>query len=293
MAPFGAIEAGGTKFVCMVANGSDDIIAETRFPTTSPQATLDNAILFFKANSKVSSIGIASFGPLDLNPASKTFGYITSTPKPGWAHTDIRGIISNALGIPVVIDTDVNAAALSETMWGAGRGCSVVHYFTIGTGIGGGCVVNGSPLHGLVHPEMGHMRIPHNRELDPFEGCCPYHKDCLEGLASGTAMNTRWKVRAENLPFNHPAWALEAEYLSLAIHNIICTISPQRIILGGGVMQQSLLFPAIRQRVRALLNQYVQSPQILDEIEYYIVPPLLGNQAGVLGGLALALQLVG
>lgn len=286
---FGSIEAGGTKFVCMVAASPNRIVAESRFPTTTPQETLARTIDFFKKNPPVQSIGIAAFGPLDLDPVSDQFGFITSTPKPGWQFTDIRGEIQKALTVPVAIDTDVNAAALSELKWGAGIGLSTLVYFTIGTGIGGGCVVNGVPLHGLVHPEMGHMRIPHDRAADPFEGCCPYHKDCLEGLASGTALNARWNTRAETLPPEHPAWQLEVEYLSQAVHNVICTLSPQRVILGGGVMQQQHLFPAIRARVQVLLNQYVQSPKILTGMNTFITPPALGNQAGVLGGLALAM----
>lgn len=286
---FGSIEAGGTKFVCMVASSPGEILAETRFPTKTPRETLEKVVDFFKSNPPVQSVGIASFGPLDLNPASPHFGFITSTPKPGWQMTDISGEIQRVLNVPVAIDTDVNAAALGELKWGAGSGCSTVVYFTIGTGIGGGCVVNGAPLHGLVHPEMGHMLIPHDRTVDPFDGCCPYHKDCLEGLASGTAINSRWHSRAEMLPPEHPAWRLEVEYLSLAVHNVICTLSPQRVILGGGVMQQPHLFPAIRARVQALLNQYVQSPQILTEMDAFIVAPALGSRAGAFGGLALAM----
>lgn len=291
MTRYGAIEAGGTKFVCIVAESPDSIIAETRFPTTSPAETLGKAITFFKENGPLRSIGIAGFGPLDLDPASPHFGFVTATPKPGWSFTDELGIIQQALQIPAALDTDVNAAALGESLWGAGKGLANVVYFTIGTGIGGGCTVNGKPLHGLIHPEMGHMRIPHNHQTDPFDGICPFHQDCFEGLASGTAIHTRFGAPAETLPPDHPAWALEAKYIALALHNIICTHSPQKIILGGGVMQQTHLFPLVRKNVQTLLNNYVLSPQITIQIDDYIVPPALGNRAGVLGGLALALQL--
>ena len=291
MARYGAIEAGGTKYICITAASPGEILAEARFPTTTPQETLGRAIAFFKDQPPIQSLGIAAFGPLDLDPASPQFGFITATPKPGWSYIDELGILQEALGIPIAIDTDVNAAALSEATWGAGKGLSNVVYFTIGTGIGGGCVVNGAPLHGLVHPEMGHMRLPHDRLLDPFAGICPFHQDCFEGLASGPAIRARWGVPAETLPHNHPAWEIEADYIALALHNIICTLSPQKIILGGGVMQQNHLFPLIHYRVQALLNQYVHSSTISANIQDYIVPPQLGSRAGVLGGLALALHL--
>lgn len=286
---YGAVEAGGTKFVCITATTPDNIISEIRFPTTTPEETLGKTIAFFQKQEPVQAVGIAAFGPLDLNPVSPQFGYITATPKAGWSFTDILGIVSKSLGVPAAIDTDVNAAALSEATWGAGRGFSNVVYFTIGTGIGGGCIVNGTPLHGLIHPEMGHMRIPHHQR-DSFAGICPFHQDCFEGLASGPAIQGRWGAPAQTLPPDHPAWELEAEYIALALHNIICTLSPQKIILGGGVMQQLHLFPLIRNRVQSLLNAYVHSPAVTNHIDEYIVPPLLGQRAGVLGGLALALN---
>jgi fructokinase len=285
---FGGIEAGGTKFNCIVASGPEKILAEARFPTTTPAETLGQVIAFFKQQGVLSAIGIACFGPLDLNPTSTAFGSITSTPKPGWANTDIRGIVQCELGLPVGIDTDVNAAAIAEGLWGACQGLSNFVYFTIGTGVGGGAVVNGKPLHGLVHPEMGHIVLPHNVQIDPFEGMCPYHKDCFEGLAAGPAVNKRWGQPAETLPAAHPAWDLEASYISLAMQSIICTLSPERIILGGGVMQQSHLFPLIHQKTKAYLNGYVQSPVLLGKIEEYIVAPGLGTHSGMMGALALA-----
>ena len=289
---YGAVEAGGTKFVCMVGTGPGDMREQARFPTTTPAATLLETMTFFRsAKSRLgplAAIGIASFGPVDLRPDSPTFGFITSTPKPGWANVDIVGTLRDALGVKVGFDTDVNAAALGERRWGAAQGLDTFLYLTIGTGIGGGGMVNGRLMHGLVHPEMGHVRIPHDLETDPFAGTCPFHGDCLEGLASGPAMNARWLQPAEQLPADHPGWALEARYLALALVNFICTLSPERIVIGGGVMSSGRLFPLIRQQALELLGNYVRAPQLLDGIDDYIVPPWLGEHAGVLGALALA-----
>jgi fructokinase len=288
---YGGIEAGGTKFVCMVGGGPDEILAEIRFPTNSPDETIGKAIQFFKEQTietPIKGIGIGSFGPVDLDTASPSYGYITSTPKPGWAQTDFVGRIQNALNIPVSFDTDVNAAALGEFKWGNAGAYEPFLYFTIGTGIGGGGFINGGPLHGLVHPEMGHIMLPHNPDADPFPGSCPYHGDCFEGLASGGAIEKRWGIRAENLPDDHPAWELEANYLALAMMNIICTLSPRKIVLGGGVMHKEILLTLVHRKVGEMLNGYVQSPAILREIDTFIVRPSLGNRSGVLGAIALA-----
>ncbi|MCS7178223.1 MAG: ROK family protein [Anaerolineae bacterium] len=286
---WGGIELGGTKCICIVGSGPEDIRAEARFPTTSPPETLSRCAEFFRPwQTLLTAIGIASFGPVDLNPASPTWGYITSTPKPGWANTDVAGVLRSALDLPVEMDTDVNGAALGEYRWGAAQGLDTFVYLTIGTGIGGGGMVGGRLMHGLVHPEMGHIRIPHDREADPFPGRCPFHGDCLEGLASGPALEARWGQRPETLPPDHPAWPLEAHYLALALVNFICVLSPQRIILGGGVMQQHHLFPPIRAKVQELLAGYIRAPELLSDVEHYILPPALGDRAGVLGALALA-----
>ena len=287
---FGGIEAGGTKFVCMIGSGPNDIRLVERFPTSNPADTLTRALAFFQKGFSIqplSALGVACFGPIDLNPASPTFGYITTTPKPGWANTDIMGILRAALDIPVLMDTDVNAAALSEHMWGSADRCDPLIYLTVGTGIGGGAIVNGKPIHGLVHPEIGHLRIPHDWETDPFAGTCPYHGDCFEGLASGPAMQKRWGRAAESLPEDHPAWDLEAHYIALALMNVIVSFSPLRIIIGGGVMQHTSLFVGVRKKVLGLINAYIQSPTILDNVDNYIIPPVLGNQSGVLGAIAL------
>ena len=296
MSLWGGIEAGGTKFVCAVGTGPDDLRAEERFPTTTPAESIGRAVEFFRRwqeNDSLAAVGIASFGPVDPDPGSPTFGYVTTTPKQGWAHTDFAGSVHRALHVPVGFDTDVNVAALGEHRWGAAQGLDTFVYLTIGTGIGGGGMVNGKLIHGLVHPEMGHVRIPHDRERDPFPGACPYHGDCLEGLASGPALEARWGQRGETLPADHPAWVLEAEYLALGLVNIICVLSPQRIVMGGGVMEQRHLFPLVRGRVHDLLNGYLQVAEILERIDETIVPPGLGNRSGVLGALALAQQAAG
>lgn len=293
---FGGIEAGGTKFVCAVGTSPENLVAEIRFPTTTPRETIAKALSFFQEQGKkyggIVSIGIASFGPLDPNTASPTFGYITSTPKPGWAFYNFVGDVRKVFNLPVGFDTDVNIAALGEWRWGAAKGVDTFIYLTIGTGIGGGFMANGKLVHGLLHTEMGHMRIPHDRQKDSFTGVCPYHQDCLEGLASGPAIEKRWGRRGEELPVDHPAWDLEADYLAYAAANLVCTNSPQKIIFGGGIIQQPLLLPKVRLKVQTLLNGYIKSPSILENIDSYIVTPGLGARSGVLGAIALAEQLI-
>ena len=288
MTQYGGIEAGGTKWVCAVGTGPGDLREITRFPTTTPQETIGQAITFFQEHGPVAAVGVGSFGPIDVHQHSSTYGFITTTPKPGWRDADVVGPLQRALDVPVGFDTDVNAAALGEWRWGAAQGLDTFVYLTIGTGIGGGVIAAGNILHGLLHPEIGHMRIPHDRERDPFDGACPFHGDCLEGLAAGPALAARWGVRGEQLPPDHAAWALEAHYLALACSNLVCTLSPQRIILGGGVMHQPGMIENIQREVRALLNGYVQSPAIEQSIDTYITLPGLGDQAGVLGAIALA-----
>ncbi len=289
----GGIEAGGTKFVCVTGTGPDDIRARTQFATTTPEETIGKAISFFREEIRkgpLAAIGIASFGPLDLNEKSPTYGCITATPKPGWANTNLLKGIQKGLDIPVFIDTDVNGAALGEQKWGAAGGLDTFIYLTVGTGIGGGGIINGRMMHGLIHPEMGHIRIPHDYKIDPFPGSCPFHGDCLEGLASGTAMIKRWGKAPEDIPPTHPAWQLEADYLATGIANFIGTLSPQRIIVGGGIMKKQGLLLAVRNKVKISLINYVNSPEITENIDNYIVPPGLGDLSGVLGAIALAQQ---
>ena len=291
---YGGIEAGGTKFVCCVASGPTHIVEEVRFATTAPEETLRRAVQFFEryvASGQIKTIGVGCFGPLDLNPNSRTYGFITATPKPNWSNTDIRGVLQRELKVNVAFDSDVNAAALGESVWGAGRGHEPLLYLTIGTGIGGGYLIDGKPLLGLVNPEMGHLRIPHNRELDPFPGSCPFHGDCFEGLASGPAIEKRLKATGATVPESDPFWVIEADYIASALMNYILILSPKKIIIGGGVMQREFLFPKVRSRVREDLNGYVSSKMILDKIDQYIVPPGLGNQSGSMGAIALAKQL--
>src|SRR5207302_6382700 len=235
----------------------------------------------------VDAIGIGSFGPVDLTPLSSTWGHSTTTVKPGWAYTDVGPEIGRRLSVPVAFDTDVNAAALGEHRWGAATGLDTFCYVTVGTGIGGGAMANGRLLHGLVHPEFGHMRIPHDRDRDPFDGVCPYHGDCFEGLASGDAMRARWGRPPEEIA-DERAWLLEAEYVALGLVNVICTLSPQRIVVGGGVMHEPTLLPLIHSRVHELASGYFDAPELADSIDGYIVPPALGDRAGVLGALELA-----
>jgi fructokinase len=277
---FGAIEAGGTKFVCGVGTGPDDL-RTTRIPTADPASTIAAAISFLReaGGGSLQAIGIGSFGPICTDRRSPNWGYITSTPKLAWRDCDLAGPIQKAFNVPVGFDTDVNAAALGEARWGAGSDGEDSLYLTVGTGIGGGAIVDNRLVHGTSHPEMGHIRIPHE---DSFAGCCPYHGDCLEGLASGPAIQARWGKPAEELPEDHPAWEMEARYLALAVVNFASVLSTRRVILGGGVMRHASLYPAIRSEVTRLLNGYVALPEI--------VQPELGDRAGVAGALALALD---
>jgi fructokinase len=290
---YGGIEAGGTKFVCVVAGGPDHIVDEIRFRTTTPSETLGRAIQFFQpfvTGAQIQAIGVGAFGPLDLNPESPTYGFVTATPKPGWSNTNVLGTLQQALKIRIALDTDVNVAGLGEYRWGASKGSDPSLYLTIGTGIGGGYIQDGRSLIGMLTPEMGHLRLPHDRQRDPFAGSCPFHGDCFEGLASGPAIEKRLGLAGAVVPEEDAFWEIEADYIALALMNYILTLSPKRIILGGGVMQRDFLFTKVRRRVRKLLNGYVASKSILENIDSYIVPPGLGNQSGSLGAIALAMQ---
>ena len=287
---FGGIEAGGTKWVCGIGEGGRSVLKLETFPTTTPEETIARAAAFFSSDGLPECLGVGSFGPIDVHQTSPTWGQITTTPKPGWAHTNLIALIHAALDIPVAFDTDVNAAALAESRWGAARGFDTFCYITVGTGIGGGAIVNGALLHGLLHLELGHMGVPHDRARDPFDGVCPYHGDCLEGLASGEAIRRRWGRPGEELSGDTAVWELEGEYLALGLMNIVCTLSPQRIVLGGGVTKQPALLPLVRRRLKELLAGYFSAPELTsdDGLEDYIVAPGLGDQAGVLGAIELA-----
>jgi fructokinase len=270
---FGSIEAGGTNFVCGVGTCPGDLIHQ-EFPTASPGETIERTAAFF-AQYSVNSLGVGCFGPIDI-----AAGRITTTPKTAWQQFAIVDALRHATGIQqIAFDTDVNAAALGEYTWGSGVGIADFLYLTVGTGIGGGAMINGQLLHGQAHPEMGHIRIRHDRSRDPFPGACYAHGDCLEGLASGAAITKRWQQPGANLPPDHEAWVLETDYLADALATFSCAFSPIKIIVGGGVMK-SISYATLNSRLTELLNGYIAVPEVL--------PPALGELAGVLGGIALA-----
>ena len=288
---YGGIEGGGTKFNCAIGDGPQNIVKEARFATTTPEETIGQVIEFFTPFAdQLHGIGLGSFGPFDVDPASLTFGYITTTPKPGWGNTNILGMLREKIHTPIAVDMDVVVAGLGEARWGASKHDSHSLYLTIGTGIGGGYIVDGQPLRGLTSLEMGHIHIPHDLKLDPFQGACPYHGDCFEGLASGPAIQARFGQRAETLTNDNPYWDVEAGYIAHALTNFILSLAPQRIIIGGGVMQKDFMFPLVRKKVQELLNGYISHDRIIDHMDDYIVPPALGGQAGVLGCIALAMN---
>lgn len=299
----GGIEAGGTKFVCAVGRGPEDVRRpENRvsFATEEgPTQVMAKVIGWFKqreaalGSGPLGAIGVASFGPVDLDPASPTYGFITSTPKLAWQNTDLLAPLRRAFpGLPIGFDTDVNGAGLGERVWGAAAGLDDFLYITMGTGIGAGGMARGQLLHGLVHPEIGHIRVP-RLPGDTFGGVCPFHGDCWEGLCAGPAMKARTGTPAESLPPDHPAWAQLCTYVGVGLANLVCTVSPRRIIIGGSVRKagqfgEQRFFEGVRRELRKSLNGYVASPSILtDAIEQYVVPPLLGDDAGACGALAL------
>lgn len=290
---FGSIEAGGTKFICAVGYDAHSIEDEVLFPTTSPQETLSRVEEFFQSAVQkygaMKGLGIGSFGPVNLNAESENFGKILQTPKPGWSNVNMVAMLKSSLNVPISVDTDVNCALLAEVNWGAGRGLKNVAYVTVGTGIGGGFYVNGRIMNGFAHPEIGHLHLSSLVDGDDFEGVCPYHKaECFEGVASGPALIERWGRKHYELPTDHQAWSFEAEYLARLCHNIILTTAPERIIMGGGVMKQMQLFPMIKDRLKALLNGYIDFEAYQIDWNNYIVPTGLGGQAGIMGGLELA-----
>ncbi|UHA74853.1 ROK family protein [Paenibacillus sp. 481] len=288
MTYLGAIEGGGTKFVVAVGTSTGEIVDMESFATTMPEETMGRVVQFFE-NKKISAIGFGSFGPIDLNHASATYGHITLTPKPHWSNYDVVGHIQRHIDVPITFDTDVNAAALGEAMWGAAQGLSSCLYMTIGTGIGAGALVEGKLVHGLTHPEMGHLLVRRHPE-DLYAGRCPYHQDCLEGMASGPALEERWGVKAYELSSDHKAWEIQAYYIAQAIMNYMLILSPEKIILGGGVAKQQQLLTLIREQVRTMLNGYIAHEAILNRLDTYLVPPQLKDCSGITGALVLAHQ---
>jgi fructokinase len=291
----GGIEAGGTKFICGIAD-QDGVVLETiRIQTTSPEETLDAAAKFFEAaiprTGSLAALSIGSFGPLSLQPEAADYGHITSTPKPGWSNTDMVGYFKRRLNVPVAIDTDVNCAAVGERLFGSGRGLDTFCYVTVGTGIGVGMIVDGSPYGGANHPEAGHIQVPRARGDKAFEGQCPFHGDCLEGLACGPAMKARWGVRPPDLPDDHPAWRIEADYIAALCANLTYIVRPDRIILGGGVMQRGQIYRLVREALKEKLAGYDATISGLD-LDSYISEPTAGSSAGLSGALATAYRLV-
>lgn len=282
----GSIEAGGTKFVCAVGNDELSIEKIVSFPTTTPEETMKQVIDFFKQY-KLDAIGVGSFGPIDINSSSKTYGYITNTPKVGWKNFDFVGNLKKEFNIPIAWTTDVNAAAYGEYVAGAAEGLNSCVYYTIGTGVGAGAIFNGKFVEGFSHPEMGHM-IVRRHPQDTYEGNCPYHDDCLEGMASGKAIEKRSGIKGHDLNENDNIWKCEAYYIAQAVYNTTLMLSPEKIILGGGVMKQAHLLERIRKEYSSLMQKYVLTP----DLQEYIVTPALGDKAGTTGCLALAREMV-
>lgn len=279
---YGSIEAGGTKFVLAVADEKLNIIQKEVIPTTQPVETMEHVFSFFD-RFHLAAIGIGSFGPIGVNPKSDNYGYILSTPKKGWAGFDMLGIVKDRYNIPIGWTTDVNAAALGELKLGAARGSKSCIYLTIGTGIGGGFAIDEEIYSGLTHPELGHIYVKRHMH-DSFEGNCPFHKDCLEGMAAGPAIEARTQIKGELLASDHPVWELQAFYIAQALVNFTLSISPERIILGGGVMNQDHLLIKIRESFLQLMNGYVDTPPVSEYIQRWGLP----NESGVIGGLLLA-----
>ena len=287
---YGAIEAGGTKFICAIGDDAGRILEQIRIDTRDPVSTLREVNAYFAAATgkfgTLTKIGVGAFGPLDLNPSSATYGHVTTTPKPGWKDFNLVGALQQDTGRPVMLDTDVNAAALGEWRWGAGIGFDSLAYVTVGTGIGVGITHHGRPVHGLMHPEVGHIFVRRHAADAAFAGICPYHGDCLEGLACGAAVVARTGRPLRDAPAADPIWAIEADYLGQLCANLALTHSPQRIIIGGGVMQPTL-YGSIHERMLHWLNGYLGAYELRDSS--YVTPPGLGGSAGILGSLYLAI----
>ncbi len=283
----GALEAGGTKMVCAIGNENGDIREQVSIPTETPEITIPRFLSFFEGKD-IEALGIGCFGPIDVNRDSATYGYITTTPKPAWQNFNIVGAFRDKLGVPVGFDTDVNGSALGEYTWGIAKGLQSCIYITIGTGVGVGAIVDGRLVHGMMHPEGGHIllrKLPH----DTYEGFCPFHKNCMEGLAAGPAIEGRWGKKAIELSDRVEVWEMEAEYIAQALVDYVMLLSPQRIILGGGVMHQTQLLPLIREKFRGLLNGYIRTKE-LEDLDSYIVVQSLDDKQGIMGALKLGLM---
>ncbi|MCI6947717.1 MAG: ROK family protein [Oliverpabstia sp.] len=284
---YGALEAGGTKMVCALGDENGTILEQTSIPTTTPEETLSAIIDWFR-DKEIASLGVACFGPIDLRRNSPTYGYITTTPKKVWANVDIVGILKRALGVPVGFDTDVNGSLLGEVTYGQARGLTDAVYITIGTGVGAGILSGGHLVHGMLHPEFGHIPVVKHPD-DMYEGHCPYHGSCFEGMAAGPAIEERWGQKAITLKDDPKVWDIEAHYIAEACTTLIMTLSPQIIILGGGVMHQAQLFPLIREKVKSMVNGYVLTDEFAD-LDHYIVPASLHDDQGIMGAIKLAID---
>ena len=289
---YGAIEAGGTKFLCAAGYGPNEVLEEVRFPTSSPSATLGSVVSFFERIERevgpLGSFGIAAFGPLDLQPRSRTFGHLLATPKSGWAGTDLLAPLKERFARPIAIDTDVNAAALAEAHFGAGFGTRSLAYVTVGTGIGGGAVIDGRTLRGLLHPEMGHIHVRRDPRDEGFVGVCPIHRDCLEGLASGPAIAVRWGATVDEWPEGHPGLEIIGDYLGQLAALIALLLSCERIVFGGGVMTTGRLMPHVRTAACRYLNGYLPLESVA--FDEYICAPGLAERAGITGAFVLATE---
>lgn len=284
---YGALEAGGTKMVCAVGDENGKILEQISIPTTVPEETMAAILDWFSGRSIV-ALGVACFGPVDLRRNSPTYGYITTTPKKGWANFDIVGTLKKALQVPIGFDTDVNGSLLGEVSYGQAQGLTDAVYITIGTGIGAGILSGGKLVHGMLHPEFGHIPMVRHAE-DSYEGHCPYHGSCFEGMASGPAIEARFGQKAIFLKDEPKVWELEAYYIAQACTTLIMTLSPEIIILGGGVMHQTQLFPLIREKVREMVHGYIVT-DALNDLEHYIVPASLHDNQGILGAIRLAMD---
>lgn len=283
----GALEAGGTKMVCAVGNENGEILEQISIPTEKPETTIPRLLDFFRGK-EIEALGIGCFGPVDVNRDSETYGFITTTPKTAWQNYDIVGTFQRELHVPVGFDTDVNGSMLGEYTWGIGRGLRSCIYITIGTGVGVGVIADGQLLHGMLHPEGGHILLE-RVEGDDYKGFCPFHKNCLEGLAAGPAIEGRWGKKAVELADRQEVWEMEAEYIAQALVDYTCILSPQRIILGGGVMHQTQLLPMIRGRFKELLNGYLKTKE-LEDLDSFIVLQSLDDKQGIMGALKLGMM---
>lgn len=281
----GALEAGGTKMVCAIGDEKGHIFDRISIPTLTPADCVPEIIEYFSKNN-IDALGIGSFGPIELNPSSSAYGYITSTPKKAWINYNLVGNFTKRLACPIGFDTDTNAAALGEASFGITRGLDASMYITIGTGIGVGIFVENRLLHGMLHPEAGHILLA-KHPSDTYKGKCPFHSNCFEGLASGPAIEERFGAKADTLADREDVWELEAFYIGQALVNYTLTVSPKRIVLGGGVMHQKQLFPLVRAQFAKMMNGYIKTKELKD-LDYYIVPSSLKDNQGILGCFKLA-----